>query len=122
MKKGQTLVIFLVFMVMAVTITSAAAAIVMTNSIGASSFEQSQIAYNVAESGIENGILRVLRNPAYTGEILSVGEGQATISVTGTNSVIITSLGRFGNYSRRLQVTAGYNGGLLQINTWQEIP
>src|SRR5476649_2444851 len=103
-QKGQALITLLFFVIIAVTITTGAAIVVMTNTLNETRLQQSTLAYSVAESGSEN---RLLRNPNYTGETLTVGSGTATITVTGggANPYIITSKGQVGNYIRTVQVT-----------------
>ena len=64
---GQTLVTLLVFVVIATSITAAATAIMINTSQAASQVEKSFITTGVAESGIENALLRLLRDPNYTG-------------------------------------------------------
>jgi hypothetical protein len=120
MKKGQALVILLVFMAVAITVSTTAAMILMGAQKSTSSLEVSTNAYSVAESGMENALMRILRDPDYVGETLTVGDGIATISATGQGSTII-STGRVGNYIRTIRVTAGFVGNILTVNTWQEI-
>jgi hypothetical protein len=122
MKRGQTLVIFLVFIVMSITVISAAVAILVTNTIGSSRTEQSRMAYTIAEGGMENALMRLLRNPAYLGEILPVGSGQATITLTPTDPIIVTSVGVQGSFSRKIQTTVSFaDDGSMQVSAWQEI-
>ena len=85
-QKGQALITLLVFTIVAITITSAAVIIIFTNSIGTSKLEQGTNAYYVAESGAENALLRLLRDPNYSGEILPVDDASVEISVANTGS------------------------------------
>jgi len=124
MKPGQTLVFLLVFMAMAITVTTAAVMVIIGNSQAASKLELSLTAYDVAESGAEEALLRLLRNPTYASagsETLTIGEGLATITVTGTNPKTILSRGVYNNFFRQVQVTAGYSGGILSVTSWQEV-
>lgn len=120
-KKGYTLVTLLVFIVMGLTITSAAIIMVLLNSRNASSIEQGALAHSIAESGAENALLRLLRNPSYTGETLTVGSGTATIVVSslGGNQSRIVSTGAAGNFQRTIQVDVTMSG-LISINSWRE--
>jgi hypothetical protein len=120
MKKGQALVILLVFMAVAVTVSTAAAMILMGAQKSTTSLEVSTDAYSVAESGMENALIRILRNPDYSGETLTVGDGIATISATGQGATVI-STGRVGNYVRTIKVTAGFVNNILVVNSWQEV-
>ena len=119
--KGQTLLMLLVFMIIAITVTSAATTLILVNSANTQKMEGGEIAFNIAEGGIENGLLRLLRNPNYTGENdLVIGDGTVDISVTGSNPYTITSVGTSGNFSRTLQVVVNYNGNMT-ITSWREI-
>jgi len=125
---GQTLVTLLVFTIVAITITSAAVVIILTNSIGTSKFEQGTNAYYVAESGAENGLLRLLRDPTYCGETLPVDSGTATIGVidggggcNGTSPITITSTGNMGNFSRKVRVIATFVNNILTVTSWKEV-
>lgn len=124
LKAGETLVTLLVFMVVAITVTTSAAMIVLNNSLNASKFEVGQEASYTAESGIEDALLRLLRDPSFSGETLTVGNGTATVSVTGTPTTrVITSVGKNNSFSRKIQLNAGYNNGRLVITPpWQEVP
>ncbi len=120
-KRGQTLVTLLIFMVIGITITSAAVMMTVVNSQNATKFQEGLVAYQIAESGAENAIIRLLRDPNYTGETLTVGVGTATITVTGTTTKTIVSAGVNGNYLRQVQVVASYVNNALTISSWQEI-
>lgn len=121
MRSGQTLVTFLVFVAVAMTITAAATVVTLVNSRSATVLQQGTLSYYVAESGIENALLRLLRNPYYSGETLLVGEGTAEITVAGDSQKTITSKGQLGNFIRTIHVTTEYNNNVLTIVSWQEL-
>jgi hypothetical protein len=108
-------------MVVAVTIISTAILVLIKNSQGNSQLEEGMEAYAVAEGGAENAVIRLLRDDTYSGETLTVGEGQATVTVTGGSTKTIVSKGQVGNHIRRIQVVVGYTNTVLQINSWGEI-
>lgn len=120
-ESGQALVTLLIFMVIGITVTSAAVVLIMTGSQSSSKFQEGLIAHQIAESGAENAMLRLLRNPSYTGETLTVGDGTATITVTGSNPKTIQSTGVNGNFRRTIQVIADDSSGPLTVTSWREI-
>lgn len=122
-EKGQTLVLLLFFVVLAIMITTTAIIMLLVNSLSGTKVQQGTIGYYVAESGIENAVVRLLRNPNYTGETLTTPDGTVVIQVTGGsgNPYIITSQSTVGNFSRTIQVTATYNNTILSITNWKEI-
>ena len=120
LQKGQALVTLLFFMVIGITITSAAVVVIVTNALSATRFEQGTDAYDIAESGAENALLRLLRNPFYTGETLPIGNGTATITVAN-NTIISSGSAAFNNEIRTIQVNTVYNNGILTVTSWKEI-
>ncbi len=108
-------------MAIAVTVTTAAVIMMIIGSTAASKYELGQVAYMTAESGAENAMLRLLRDPNYTGETLTIGSATATITVTGTDPKTITSTGVSAGFSRQVKVTAGYTNGILTVTSWNEI-
>lgn len=120
-QKGQALIALLVFMVIAGTIVVAAIIGIALSATTTSKVHQGGLAYMVAESGAENGILRLLRDPTYTGEVLPVGQGSATITVSGTNPIILISKGQVGSFIRKVQVTIQVVNNAYTIQSWKEI-
>ena len=119
--RGQVLLMLLVFSVIGLLVTSAATTLVLVNSANAQKTQAGLTTLHVAESGMENALLRFLRNPGYTVETLTVGEGTATITISGSGPFLITSVGRVGSFSRTIQVTVDYNNNILTVTSWREI-
>ncbi|KKQ36612.1 MAG: hypothetical protein US54_C0062G0007 [Candidatus Roizmanbacteria bacterium GW2011_GWA2_37_7] len=117
--KGQTLVTLLVFTVVAIAVVSTAV-VVMINIARSTSITESRfIASQAAESGIENAIIRMLRDPDYTGETMSVGDAIVVISVSGTDPIIITSKAILGSYEQTVQTTVTYVENRLAVSGWE---
>ena len=112
-ESGQALVILLFYMIVAITLTTAAVAVVVSNSLTVTRSEQGAHALEYADAGAENAIIRLLRSTNYTGETIAIGDG----SVTKT----ITSVGRTGTFARTIEVVADTTGGVLSVVSWQEI-
>lgn len=121
-EKGQTLVALLAFMAMAIALTTSATIVTLTNTQAGSAYEQSQKALSYAEAGIDNALIRLLRNPNYSGETLTVGSGTATISISGSGNITITSVGVQNNFQRTIQATVTYTNNTFTLDSWSEIP
>ena len=119
-QSGQALITLLFFVLISLTITSAAIIIIITNSTSVSKFKEGTLAYYVAESGVENALLRLLRNPSYTGETLAIGTSTAVITVTGANPKIVESIGQNGNFKRKVSAQMTYNSGYYTFSDWKE--
>ena len=121
LKTGQALVTLLVFSAVALIVTSAAVMVTIINSQTTAKFSQGEEALAVAEAGVENAIIQIKRNSAYSGETISVGDGTATITVSGASIKTITAKSSIGDFKRTLQVTGYYSSFSFSIQSWQEI-
>ncbi|MEK7517630.1 MAG: pilus assembly PilX N-terminal domain-containing protein [Patescibacteria group bacterium] len=121
-ERGQALVTLLFFVVIATIITSAAVIMIIGNSESTSKTEAGINAYYIAESGIENALLRLLRDPNYTGETnLAVGDGIVDITVSGSNPKTVVATASAGNFKRTVQAEMNYSGGYYTFSNWKEI-
>lgn len=120
-KNGQALVVLLVFMIVAIMITTMAVALVIVNASAASQVEQGDMVLKLAESGAENALLRLVRDPSYTGtETLTIDGGSVTATVSAGTPAIITSRGVEGEFVRSVTVSADFVDTVLTINSWRE--
>ncbi len=75
----------------------------------------------LAETGAENALLRLLRDPNYQGEVLNLPDGTAKIEVTqanGVQHVLITGSTEFS--SRQIDIKISYDHGMMKIDSWRE--
>lgn len=119
--RGQALVVLLVFMTVAIIMTTMAVALLIINANAASHVEQGDMAAAIARSGAENAVLRLERNPAYAGETLTVDGGSATVTVTGVSPLTITSVGIYNGFIRTAVVSASFVDTVLTVHSWQEV-
>ena len=117
-QKGQVFVTLLFFVIIGVTIISAETIVLFTNILSGSTEEQGANAYYVAESGIEEALLRLNRNPGYAGGVLTVGQGNAVVQV---GNGIITATGTYGSTVKKIEVQIVNNDGALRIVSCKEI-
>ena len=84
--------------------------------------EEGGHALETAESGAENALLRLLRNPVYGGETMTTDNGFAYITVADLGSgKTITSRGVTGEYSRSVEVRVSIANGVITITSWKEL-
>lgn len=119
--RGQALVVLLVFIVISITITSAAVVIILVNSRATTRFEQGVTTVALADSGAENALLRLLRDPQYSGETLTIGPDSVTVNVSGTSTKTIRSGATAGKYLRDVEVTAIATPGGITVTSWKEV-
>lgn len=119
--RGQALVVLLVFMAVSILITTMAVALIIINATAASDVEQGDMAMNLANSGAENALLHLVRNPLYTGtETFSLDGGTVTATVSAGNPIIITSSGTLGGFTRSASVSAHFVNTILTVLSFQE--
>ena len=118
---GQTLVMLLIYVVVALIITTSAVAIAVVNSKGTDKVYQGTTALDVAESGAETAMLKLIRDPNYTGETLTVNGGSATITVTGTTQKTVTSVGSIGNFTKTIQAIVDTGNDVLTVTSWKQL-
>lgn len=120
-QNGQTIVMLLIYVVVALTITATAVTLAIVNSQGTDKVYQGTTAYDVAESGAETAMLKLLRDPAYIGETLTANGGSATITVSGSTIKTVTSVGTIGNFTKTIQAVVDTDNNVLTVISWKEI-
>lgn len=125
-ESGQTLIALLIFMLLSILITTTAVTITVINVQGGNQGNFGELARQAAETGAENALLRLERDPTYTGETMTINSTTtATITVSGTTTRTITSVGTvagIGTFKRTVVVTASYSGLAFTVTSWIETP
>jgi hypothetical protein len=121
-QQGQTIIALLVFMMMAITLTTTAATITAINTRTNNSFIAGEQARLNAEIGVENSMQRLLRDNTYTGETMTLTDGTVTISVSGTNTKTIVSQGISGGLRRTITAVVTITNNVMTLNSWTETP
>jgi hypothetical protein len=124
LEKGQSLITLIFISIIGISIAMGATMLVFINSQSGLKYQQGELAYAIAQSGAENALLRLLRDPSYSGETMTVGSGTATVGVQSISSgnYIATSSGMLGNFTRKIQITAHYNSdNVLIMDSRKEI-
>ena len=109
-------------MMLAILIGTTAVAITVINAQSGTAYSSGNIAFDDATTGAENALLRLERDPTYTGETMTLVNGTATITVSGSGTKTITSVGDFGNFERTVTVVATYANNTITPTSWTETP
>lgn len=121
-QSGQALVTLLFFTIIATLLTSAAIVVVVVNAKSTNQVMQANISRSIAESGVENALLRLLRNPSYTGETMTLNGGTAVVQVSQSGSTYtITSTGTNNNFVSTMQATATVTNDTMSVTSWKEL-
>lgn len=123
-QSGQALVTMLLFVIISVTISTAAMIIILINAKNTSKVEEADMCKAAAESGIEDALLRILRNSSYTvgTYTLTLNGGNINVNVTNSgSSYTITSSGTCNNTVQTIKATASISNNAIANITWQQI-
>lgn len=121
---GQALIMLLFFILIGVTVTTAAIFIIATNSLAASDAEMGVVTRELADSGAENALLQVLRGN-FAEENLTLPDGTVKVDITVTNGLpsLITSQATDNskNYTKTVVVGVSYdNNNVMSVVSWKE--
>ena len=128
--RGQALIVaILIIFVAAMAIGVAAAAVAMAQTTIVQNMNLSKQAYNLAEAGIENTIMRMTKGDFSNPSPLSEGAGSCTITVSGSlpsyqilsMAEIPSPLGGGKKATKKIQVQVSVTDGVVNVTSWQEI-
>lgn len=121
MKKGQVLVIMLVLVGFVMVIMSTALVLSLAGSTATTGTSDAVAAQYGAEAGLENGLMRLLRNPAFTTESFQVGRASVTVQVTGSGPYIVQAVANAGLAKRTVSAQAQFANGIMSVTNWKDI-
>lgn len=117
---GNILVVVLVLMVVGITIVSMSLALVITTSQSMGGAMESDRMRAAVEGGIENAILKLLRNPSYAGESMVIDGVAVVVTVTQGAQTTIIATATSGEYKQRYRVLLERISGVLTVVSWQQ--
>jgi hypothetical protein len=117
-QKGQIFTTLLFFVIIGMAIISAEAIILFTGILSGSISERGSNSYYLSESGVEEALIRMNRNPSYTGGIIELGSGEINIVV---NNGTITSTSSYADTIRKIEAKTAVENGIFKIISWREI-
>jgi hypothetical protein len=83
---------------------------------------QSAQALNYAEAGAEEGVLRLIRDPAYSGGTLLIDTVSVPITVTGDAvSKIVTATATYNGFTKKIQAQVSLANNKLTLISWKQV-
>ena len=77
-------------------------------------------AYYLAESCLENTLMRLARTEGSVPPAFNLDSGSCTIEIIGSSPYVITSTGQVGRAYRKIRATVSINNEVLDVESWQE--
>ena len=129
-RKGQAMIvaILIIFMAaMAIGVAAATVAIAQTNVV--QNMNLSRQTYNLAESGVNNTIMRMTKGDFFNPAVLSEGAGTCTITISGSSpsyqilsvAEIPSPLGGGKKATKKIQANVTVADGIPTVTSRQEI-
>lgn len=118
---GQAMVTLLIFVSIAIVVITGTVIVIVSNTLSATVSQQSLLVGQAAENGVENALLRLLRDPTYAGETVSFNGFPTTITVSGsaTDKTIISTVTTV-NIQRKITARINYNNNIMSVTFWQD--
>lgn len=120
-EKGQALLIVIFLAAIVLTLGIATSSLSVSGLQEILVFKEGAKAYFFAESALENGLLRLLRDPSYSGEALQVEETPCIIEIT-KEPLKVRAWCDSGKVIRRLEAEVSFFEGQMQVSQIKEIP
>jgi hypothetical protein len=115
---GQTLVSLLVFSIVALAVTTTAISVTINTSQATQAVENRVYIQHAAQSGIENALLRLLRNPTYGGETITIDDVVVVTNIVGSDPYTITATADNTRFSHTEEAVVTYTNNILTISSW----
>ena len=113
--KGQALLPLLILIIIILSLGAAAIELAIGNIVINRYFQEEIIGFYTTEAALENGLLRLLRNPAYSGEDLQINETSCTIDVSGSAPTIVAAECVDNRRLRKIQAEVSFVAGEMEV-------
>jgi hypothetical protein len=120
-QNGQTLIALMIFVLMGIIVTTFATLIIAQNSLSIARLQQGTVARQLADSGVENALINILRNDAYSGGEMAVDGDTVIATVSGTTTKTIRVAATSGSFKKEVEVVATFINNKLTVTSWKEI-
>ena len=120
-KKGQALVPILIIILTIITLGVGTLYISIGGLLLSSYSASGETVLMAAEGALENGLLRILRSPNYSGESLQVNGLDCTITVNGLSPQVVSAQCVSDLVIRKLQAEVTFINGEMIVDHHQEV-
>ncbi len=120
-KNGQALLIVILLSAIVLTLSLVTSSLSVANLQETIIFKEGIKTYFLTESALENGLLRLLRYPQYSGESLQL-EGIPCIIEVTQEPLKVRAWCDTGKVIRRLETDVSFIDGQMQVSQIKEVP
>lgn len=122
-KDGQALIGVLAVIAISTVLVSSLMVNSLISAHSSLKLRQSNAVMGNADSYIQDAIIKIIRDPNYIGETLTLNGSRVIIEVTGENpkNILVKSINSQGDILRRLSLQLSFsNDGAISVNNWVE--
>lgn len=119
--QGQALIPVLIIMAIVLILGAAVLDLGIGGLLLSSYYQEGEATLMATEGALENGLLRILRNPSYKGESLQVGDASCIINTSGSSPIVMTARCDSGRSIRRFQAEINFVAGEMVVDNILEI-
>lgn len=119
--KGQALLPLLIVVIIVLSLGTASIELAIGNVLVSRYFQEGLTGYFTTEAALENGLLRLLRNPGYPGESLQINDASCTINISGALPQVMDVRCDNSRQVRKIQAEISYVDGIMQVDNIREI-
>ena len=119
-EKGMALVTLIMFVLIATIYISAAVVIMVVNTQSSTTVQQGIVASRLAEGVLEDTLLRLLRDPTYSGGSFNLETGNATVNITGDTTKNVSVVLDLGNYTKKYKAQVDFIETEMSVLSWGE--
>ncbi len=120
-QSGLALIMLTVFVSIGLVIATMATALAINSFTGSSLLDRSFNTIRAAESGADEALLRLVRDPSYAGGTLTVDAATVTITVTGSSPKTIDIVSDDNFFVRKLRLITTETNGITALQSWSEV-
>jgi len=121
LRSGQAMLVAILMITAAALAIALAVATVNSSEVKSSVISQdANAAYYLAESCLENTLMRASRANLTLPPTLSEKQGTCTINIVGSAPYEVTAIGQVGRALRKVRATVSINNEVLNIQSWGE--
>ncbi|MBU1970320.1 hypothetical protein KJ605_00875, partial [Patescibacteria group bacterium] len=119
---GQILTSVLVFVAFGLSVIALSAALTIISMQNTAKYPQSEQALGFAELGVEEAMLRLIRDPAYAGGALLIEDASIFLEISGdAETKTITSNASYSGFNKKVQVQVSLANHKLTLLSWKQV-
>lgn len=121
-KSGQVLTSVVVFVAFGLSVIALSAVLMVINMQNTLKYTESGNCLNHAEAGVEEAVLRLLRDPTYSGGTMLLEGVTTTVTVSGTDTdKSILAVATYNGFAKKVLATVSLAGDKVSLLSWKEV-